>query len=208
MTVVRVFSTFLLAAAASLPFNALAQSAAPVPVPATTADNTVLMRGPAGDVTLGQVRAAVEVLAPPQLREDFFANPRNIEQMALTVYIRQALAAQAKKEGFDRQPDVAQAMAIGQLQALTDSWLTRQAKKQEPGTAQLEKYARSAYDAQPAKGIDGKPLDFESQRTELMAQARAKLANQARVEIWNAAQAGAQPDTDAIAAQVQQPAQK
>jgi len=219
MILFRNFSFFLGAAAASLSFNALAQSsgasmptaASPAPAVASTpaADNTVLMRGPAGEVTLGQVRAAVQVIIPAQQRERFFENPRNIEQLALSVYTRQALAAQAKQQGFDQQPDMIQALEVAKIQFIGDSWLEHLAKKAEPTSEQLEKYARSVFDAQPSrKTADGKTVDFESQRAPLMEQARAKLVNQARADAWNAAKAGAEPVVDAIAAQVIAPAEK
>ena len=209
MIPVRRFSLVFLATAAFLSFNVSAQSAAaPTAVPAAAPDSTVLMRGPAGDVTLGQVRAGVEAIVPLGQREEFFTYPKNIEQMASTIYVYHALNAQAKQQGFDQKPDVAQVLAISQQRALADLWIMRQAKERAPSTEQIEKYARSVYQGQPQKSADGKSLDFESQRTELMAQAREKLTNQIRVDMWNAAQAGAKPDTEAIAAQVRPPAEK
>jgi len=221
MTLFRGFSSLLLAATASLSFNVLAQPAVSPPAPVSAAsavpsaaataaaDNTVLMRGPGGDVTLAQVRAAVDVIVPPAQRDHFMENPRNIEQLALSIYVRQTLAAEARKQGFDRQPDIAQLLAVSQLQVLGDLWLLHKSKEGEPTAAQLEKYARSVYESQPSKKTeDGKPVDFESQRAELMEQARGKLINQARAEVWNTIQAGAKPDAEAIAAQVRPPAGK
>lgn len=218
MILYRGFSSLLLAAAASFSLHTYAQPAAPA-APASTAtsasatkaasDSTVLLRGPAGEVTLGQVRAAIQVIVPVSQRESFFANPRNIEQMALSIYIRQNLAAQAKKQGLDQQPEVARAVTFAQQHALSDLWLAKKSRENEPTPAQLEKYAQSVYDSQPATASEPKSAaDFASKRAELMEQARTKVLNQSRAELWNAAQAGAEPDAEAIAASVQPAAEK
>lgn len=203
------FSSLLLVAAASLSLNVLAQPSAKPTESSVAASHTVLMRGPAGDVTLQQVQQALETAVPAAQRQDFFASPRNIEQLALTVYIRRVLTAQAQKAGFDGRPEVVEAVAGGQQ--LTNLWLEHQAKEKEPTPEQLEKYARSVFEAQPPKRVGDMSAtspDFESQRNALMAQARAKLLQQARNQVWTDAQAGVEPNVEAILAQVRSPAEK
>lgn len=107
------------------------------------------MRGPAGVVTVAQFQAAVQSLVPPAQRESFYSKPQNIEQMALSIYTRQALAQQAKQQGFDREPDVGAALAFAQQQSLSDLWLLKQTEAKVPKAEQLEQYARSVYNAQP-----------------------------------------------------------
>ncbi|MGB3071272.1 MAG: hypothetical protein WBC18_22140 [Ottowia sp.] len=214
MILFRGFSSLILAVAASWSLNALAQpasspaaTAAPMAGSAAAADQTVLMRGPAGDVTLWQVRQALETMVSAAQRDNIFTSPRSIEQFALSVYTRRALTAQAQKAGFDHRPEVVQALAEGQQ--LPNLWLEHQVKEREPTPEQLEKYARSVYEAQPPKRVGDMSApapDFESQRTALMEQARAKLASQVRTQTWNEAKDGAEPDVDAIAAQVRPPA--
>ena len=130
---------------------AQAQNATPTPAaPKAVANDTVLMRGPGGVITAAQFHAAVQHLVPPAQRESFFAKPQNIEQLALLIYTRQTLAQQAKQQGFDREAGVASILDIAQEQALSDLWLLKQTEAREPTPQQLEQYARSVYNAQPA----------------------------------------------------------
>lgn len=155
MSFSRIYSTIFLSAIAAAAFNVQAQHTPKVsetiksPVQAVARDQ-VLMRGPAGVVTLGQLQAAVDFLVPPAQRESFYAKPQNIEQLALSIYTRQVLAQQARQQGFDREEAVAAILAFAQQQSLSDQWLLKQTEAQEPSTAQLEQYARSIFNAQPA----------------------------------------------------------
>lgn len=198
----RFLSGFILATAAALPHLASAQAVSPAVAAPSSADSTVLLRGPAGAVTLGQVRAGVEAIVPPAQRDGFFAYSRNIEQMARTIYVYMALNSQAKLQGFDRQPDVEKVLEISLKRALADLWIVRESNKHAPNPEQLEKYARSVFEASSPNNVDGKPVNFEAQRPELIEQARAKLLNDIRMDLWKSAEGGAEPDAAAIAAQV------
>ncbi|MET4579494.1 peptidylprolyl isomerase [Ottowia thiooxydans] len=147
-SVSRSLSSIVLVAAAMLPATLWAQSATNPGAVAPNTDNTVLIRGPGGEVTTAQFLAAVEQLVPLNQRESFFSNPNNIEQLALSIYSRQTLAAQARQQGFDRKPEVERVTAIAQQQTLSDLWLTNQAEAKLPSPQQLEQYARSVYESQ------------------------------------------------------------
>lgn len=108
------------------------------------------MSGPAGSVTADDLQAAVKFLVPPAQRESFFSKPQNIEQLALSIYTRKNLAQQAKEKGFDREADVAGIVAFAQQQSLSDLWLQKEVDAKIPSEEQLEKYARSIYQALPA----------------------------------------------------------
>ncbi|MBY4595854.1 peptidylprolyl isomerase [bacterium BD-1] len=156
MLVSRSLSSLFVAILAVLPLASQAQSVPSVQSVAAAskaapgAGETVLMRGPGGVVTAAQLQAAVQFLVPPAQRESFFSKPQNIEQLVLSIYTRQNLVQQAKQQGFDRQADVASILAFAQQQALSDLWLLKQAEAREPTSQQLEQYARSVYNAQPA----------------------------------------------------------
>lgn len=162
MLISRRLSPLLLAAAALFPALASAQvapsnppaAAAPAAAASASGDNTVLIRGPAGEVTTAQFLAAVEQLVPAAQRESFYSNPRNIEQLAISIYSRQNLATQAQQQGFAQKPEVARRTAIAQQQALSDIWVANQAEARLPSAEQIEQYARSAYVAQPADLTD------------------------------------------------------
>lgn len=153
MLVCRSLSSLILALASviAMPLGAQTQTTPSTSVSTGSAANdSVLIRGPGGVVTVSQLHAAVQLLVPPAQRESFYSRPQNIEQLALTIYTRQALADQARKQGLDRQPDVVSVLALAQQQTLSDLWLLKQTEAREPTAQQLEQYARSVYNAQPS----------------------------------------------------------
>lgn len=184
MSLTRICSTALLTAIAAASLSAQAQiapkhnalAASPAPM---VAGEAILMRGPAGAVTVAQLQAAVQFLVPPAQRESFYAKPQNIEQLVLSIYSRQALAQQAKQQGFDREEGVSAILAFAQQQSLSDLWLLKQTEAKEPTAAQLEQYARSVYNAQPTHVRDSLQLKVRhivvsTSPTQDDSQARAK----------------------------------
>lgn len=165
-------------------------------------ESLVLLRGPAGEITLREVKAAVNVIVPAAQRDDFFAYPASIEQMARTLHVYKSLNAQAKKSGFDKESEIALALAIAQERALADLWLNQMTKEKEPKPEQLEAYARSVYMSQRAPGAAEDKNEFAERKPILIEEARVKLNNQKRLELWNAAQAETVPDEAAILSQV------
>lgn len=150
------------AALLALAGAALAQTtpaAAPAPAPAPVAQQA-LVSGPAGSVSQRQLDAAVEFLLAPAQRAEFYANPRSIENMALALYARQALEAQARQHGFADRPEVQQVVGVAAQQALTDYWMLHQIEQRLPSEQQIEQYARSVHDAQPerARQQAGQPI--------------------------------------------------
>lgn len=142
---------FVLASVIAMPLGAQTQSSSsPSALNGSAVNDSVVLRGPGGVVTVSQLHAAVQLLVPPAQRESFYSRPQNIEQLALTIYTRQALAEQARKQGLDREPDVVSILALAQQQTLSDLWLVKQTEAREPTSQQLEQYARSVYNAQPA----------------------------------------------------------
>ena len=69
------------------------------PAAETMAPGTVLISGPAGQVTLAEVRMLVDEQVPPSRQPAFWASPKSISEAARNLYGYRALAQQALKEG-------------------------------------------------------------------------------------------------------------
>lgn len=90
---------------------------------------------------------------PEQSRLVVLSKPDNVQRMATGLYVRRALAHQAKQAGLDKDPvlqaDIQQAVD----RVLSEAFLKHVADKDSPGDAELEKYALARYQAD-ATGFD------------------------------------------------------
>ena len=118
----------------------------------------VLAKGPAGQVTLADVKAMIDLVVPLRERDGFLGQPGNVEQMVLAIYSQRALAAQARQQGYDRQPQTQRDLVLGEQRTLSDSWINHQARQKLPADAQLEQFARTAYNAEPQRFMRGEQV--------------------------------------------------
>ncbi len=129
--------------------SALAQPAKPAAE--TMAPSTVIVSGPAGQVTLAEVRMLVDEQVPAGRQPAFWASPQSIGEAARNLYGNRALAQQALKEGLDRQPGAAAFLALQREKALAE-WLMQQRARARTGDPKvLEQFARTAYKAEPER---------------------------------------------------------
>lgn len=127
--------------------------AQPVNKPAaeTMAPGTVLISGPAGQVTLAEVRMLVDEQVPPSRQPAFWASPKSISDAARNLYGYRALAQQALKEGLDRQAGAAAFLNLQREKALAE-WLMQQRGRARVGDPKvLEQFSRTAYKAEPER---------------------------------------------------------
>ena len=82
--------------------HALATSPAPAVSHKPLALETVLLRGPAGQITLAEVQALAAISVPPEQRAAVLGSRSSLEQLALAAYTQKALAAQARAAGYDK----------------------------------------------------------------------------------------------------------
>lgn len=125
---------------------ALAQQPA---APAAASGSAVVASGPAGTVTAAQMETAVNDLVPEREREKFWATPAAVTRFARSLYVQQALAAQAHQAKLDQTPEGAALVALKQQQALMELALRRAVSGVLPDEAALKQYARSEYQAKP-----------------------------------------------------------
>ena len=119
------------------------------PAAETMAPGTVLISGPAGQVTLAEVRMLVEEQVPHSRQPAFWTSPKSIEDAARNLYGNRALAQQALKEGLDRQPGGAAFLTLQREKALAEWLLQQRARARVGDTKVLEQFARTAYKAEP-----------------------------------------------------------
>lgn len=147
MTNNRLFSVLI--AGSLLAGSALAQTAKPAVE--TMAPGTVMISGPAGQVTLAEVRMLVDEQVPSSRQPAFWASPKSMGDAARNLYGHRALAQQALKEGMDRQPAAAAYLALQREKALAE-WLLQQRGRARVGDPKvLEQFARTAYKAEPER---------------------------------------------------------
>lgn len=145
-----VFKVAVLACAVAVcalgnPANAQQANVAP-PV----ADNVVVLRGPAGEISLGDVRALASVVLPIEQRQEVLASASGVQQLALAAYTQKNLVAQARAAGYDQQADVKRVEQLAAQRALSDSWMIHQADIKAPALDKLEPYARTVFENETA----------------------------------------------------------
>lgn len=167
--------------------SAASQVAAPAAPSPSVADQTVVLSGPAGQVTLADVRAMAWVVVPAEQHANLLGRKTGIEQLALAVYTQMALAQQAKQAGLTKDPVFQRAEELAARRTLSEIWMARQADAKAPTAAQAEQYARTQFE-QEKHAYASKPqvhvrhllvgVGGESGRTQAQAlkQAEALLA--------------------------------
>jgi peptidyl-prolyl cis-trans isomerase C len=128
------------AAAASAP-----ASAAPAAAPAAT----VVVSGPAGQITQEDVEIIVHDLVPPEQQASFWSNPDAVARLARSLYTQRALAAQAEQAGLDKSPQAQEYFKLLREGALTALLMDARAKAAQPDDQALTAYAQSEYRAKP-----------------------------------------------------------
>ena len=143
----RLFAVLLAGSVLAVP--AIAQTTKPAAE--TMAPSTVMISGPAGQVTLAEVRMLVDEQVPPSRQPAFWASPKSIGDAARNLYGQRALAQQALKEGMDRQPGAAAFLNLQREKALAE-WLMQQRGRARVGDPKvLEQFTRTAYKAEPQR---------------------------------------------------------
>ncbi len=92
---------------------------------------------------------------PASQRYQALVQPQAVEQVSLNLYIRRALAAEAVRDGLDKDPIVAAAVQIARERVLSDARLNRIDIANKPTEEAVEAAARAAYNAGPEKFRSG-----------------------------------------------------
>ncbi len=147
-------------------------------------------------VTSGEVIADVNMRVPPESRETVLSNPSNVAQLASSIALRRALAAEAEKQQLDKDPHVAYQLQLAREQILADARI-EQAEGSPPDMAVFERLAQSEYRANPDKYalpekvrvrhilIDARSCDAQKRIDELLVLANAPGADFAKLATEN-----------------------
>ena len=159
MTKQPLFALTLTAALAGVSSLAIAQNAPTAPAsaaapaapaaPVTLTPASVLISGPAGKVTLGDLEQLVDQAVPPQQRAMFWANPNAPKQFAQSFYAQQALAQDALKDKLDSTPEGIAKLKFAREQVLAGLLIEARVKANMPDDAAVQTYARNEMKAHP-----------------------------------------------------------
>ena len=107
----------------------------------------VLARPPGGvQVTAADILSEVNKMNPA-VRQDFFKEPQNVQQVTNNLLVRRILAAEAQKEKLDNDLVVQAGLAVAKDRVLSDARLNQMDKANEPNEKAIEAYARNKYQA-------------------------------------------------------------
>ena len=135
-----------LALAQTAPASA-APAASAAPVAITPA--SVLVSGPAGKVTAGDVEKLVNQMVPPQQHAMFWSNPDAAKHFAQSLYAQQALAQEALKDKLDSTPEGSAKLKFAREQVLASLLVDARVKASMPDDAAVQAYARGEMKAHP-----------------------------------------------------------
>lgn len=182
-------------------FSATAESAPPV-----------LMQGASVSVTTQDVEAEMQRM-PPDIRQRIGADPKMLQQLIDSIYLRRALAVQAEHHGLLKNPQTVYKLSVARENTLLEAELQRVMDAVTPAPEALERQILSIYKAEPERfktpdGSATKP--FEEVKEQLRAETLAKLQQAARAKAVEQLRAQAQGDSaalDAFVAAQKAPAQ-
>ena len=115
---------------------------------------SVIVSGPAGQVTQADLELAVREMVPPDQRAGFWSQPEAVQRMARSLYTQRALASQALAEGVDKQPQGERYLAYTRERALTELLMQHRVAQATPTEQAQQAYVRSEYQAHPDKYSD------------------------------------------------------
>lgn len=122
-----------------------ARAAGPAPAP------VVLLQGPQVSITDQDVQADAQLYIPPQQRNEVLARPDRVAQMVSDLYVRRALAGQAKAAGLADSPQVLAALRLARDRVLSDAMLDKIGADNVPDAQALEGLARNEYNVHPER---------------------------------------------------------
>lgn len=110
----------------------------------------VLIQGPAGAVTGDDLRAAASRL-PPASRQTMLSRPESVQRQANDLYVRRALAAEAERDGLDKDPVVAAQLRLARERVLSDARVDVLERAAAPSDPDLTRFARDLYRDNPER---------------------------------------------------------
>lgn len=88
---------------------------------------------------------------PPNQRPQVLSQPEAVQQVASSLFVRRALAAEAEKAGMAQDPVIVAALRLARDRVLSDAMLEKIDKENKPSDEAVEAAARAAYRANPER---------------------------------------------------------
>ena len=117
---------------------------------AMAAEPGALIQGPKFSITTVDIQAD-SLRMPQEMRSIVLAKPQTVTQIASNLYARRSMAQQAETEALDKDPAIAAALQIARDKVLSDAWMEKMDKANEPKPEAAEAMARAAYKAKPER---------------------------------------------------------
>ena len=134
-----------------MPFRLVSLAAAlALSTSAMATEPSALIEGPKFSITSADIQAD-SLRMPPEMRSIVLARPQTVTQVASNLYARRAMALQAETEALDKDPAVAAALQIARDKVLSDAFMEKMDKANEPKAEAAEAMARAAYKAKPER---------------------------------------------------------
>ena len=114
------------------------------------AEPGALIQGPKFSITTMDIQADA-LRMPQEMRSIVLAKPQTLTQMASNLYARRSMAQQAEAEALDKDPTIAAALQIARDKVLSDAFMEKMDKANEPKPEAAEAMARAAYKAKPER---------------------------------------------------------
>lgn len=109
-----------------------------------------LIQGEKFSITSQDIQAD-SLRMPMEMRSIVLAKPQTVTQIASNLYVRRAMAQQAEQEAMEKDPAVAAALRVARDKVLSDLWMEKMDRLNEPKSESAESLARANYKAKPER---------------------------------------------------------
>lgn len=100
-------------------------------------------------VTRGDVEQEIALRVPPKHREVLLSNESKLRQLIANIFMRRALAAEAREAGLDQRPSVAFELSLQANRVLMKARLEQRVEEEMPDEKAFERLAKEYYRAHP-----------------------------------------------------------
>lgn len=118
------------------------------------AASPVVAEGPGVTISTDDLKADAERI-PGNQKSNALGNSDAVQQAASNLYVRRALAAEAVRDGLDKDPVIAAILQLVRDRALSDARLAAIDAANKPNDEAVEAATRAAYRANPARFRSG-----------------------------------------------------
>ena len=113
--------------------------------------SAVVVNGPAGPLTAGELDFVVRERIPADKRAEFWSSPEQVTRLATGVYAQRVMAAEAAKEKLDQSPQGQTYLKLSRDRAMAELLMQERVKAAVPSEEAQKAFAQSEYKAKPER---------------------------------------------------------